>query len=89
MSVTQKAQSYLDFLFCFLIQIFYGGGKHQFDSVQLVDLAGTRIVIDGHDIGTRIAVTQFLDDTLAVHMVRQAGERLRADDVRCSGVDQL
>ena len=44
---------------------------------------------DGHDIKTRTAVTQFLDDTLADHMVRQAGERLRADDVRCSGVDQL
>ena len=34
----------------FLCQIFLGGGKHEFDTVQLVYLAGTGVVVDGHDI---------------------------------------
>ena len=32
-------------------QIFIGCGQHQFDSVDLVYLAGTRVIIDGYDIG--------------------------------------
>ena len=34
-----------------LMKILLGGGKHQLDTVQLVYLAGTRIVVDGDNIG--------------------------------------
>lgn len=33
-----------------LFQVFISGGEHQFDSVQLVNFACTRVVIDGNNI---------------------------------------
>ena len=71
------------------LQILICRGQHQLDTVQLVYLAGTRIVVDRYDIGSRITVTQLLDDTFSDNVVWQAGKRLCADDVRGSGVDQL
>ena len=62
-----------------LCQILVCREEHQLDTVQLIDLAGTRIVIDGHDIGTRIAVTQFHDfPCRPAWFGREKGERLRA-----------
>ena len=39
-----------------LLQILLGGGEHEFDSVELVDFAGTGIVVDGYDVGGRIFI---------------------------------
>lgn len=33
-----------------LFQILLGGGEHELDSVELVNLAGAGIVVDGHDV---------------------------------------
>ena len=72
-----------------LFQILLGRREHQLDSVQLVNLACTRIVINGYDIGQGILSSQLFDHTFADYVVRQAGEGLCADDVIDSGMDQL
>ena len=59
-----------------------GRCQHEFDPVDLVDRAGTGIVVDGNDIRLRILMADFLDDPLSDNMVRQAAERLCADYVR-------
>ena len=51
-------------------QVFICCGEHQFDSIQLIYFTGTWIVVDGNDIGHRILVTQFFDDTFADYVVR-------------------
>ena len=70
-------------------QVFICCGEHQFDSVQLIYFTGTWIVVDGNDIGHRILVTQFFDDTFADYVVRQASKWLCAYDVVDTAVDQL
>ena len=50
--------------FCWLLQ-------HQFDSVELVDFTCTRVIINGYDIGFRMLMAQFLDNTFANDMIRQ------------------
>ena len=77
------------FVLHIFLQILICRGQHQLDTVQLVYLAGTRIVVDRYDIGSRITVTQLLDDTFSDNVVWQAGKWLCADDVRGSGVDQF
>ena len=64
-------------------------GEHQFDSVNLVNFAGSRIVVDGHDVCLREGLSQFLDYTLSNYMVWKAGKRLGTNDVWRSAVDQL
>ena len=39
-----------------ILHLLLGCGEHQLDTVQLVYFAGARIIVDGHDIGLRIAV---------------------------------
>ena len=80
---------FLFLIFLFFIEVFNSRRKHQLDPVQLIDFAGTGIVIHRDNVGFGEAVAQFLDDTLADNMVRQAGERLRADNVVRAAVDQL
>ena len=70
-------------------KIFVGGGQHQLDAVQLVDLAGARIVIHGHDIGLREGLAELLDHAFSHHMVGEAAEGLRADNVGDIAMDQL
>ena len=62
-------------------QIFVCRGEHQLDSVKLVDLAGTWIIVDSYDIGFRMKSPEFLNDSLSDYMIRQTGKRLGADDV--------
>ena len=50
-------------------QILIGGGQHELDAVQLVDFAGTGVIVDGHDVGQRVLVPQLLDDAFSHHMV--------------------
>ena len=57
-----------------LFQILLGGGEHELDSVELVDFAGTGIVINCHDVGGRICLPQGLDNALTYDVVRQAAD---------------
>ena len=66
-----------------------GGGEHQLDAVQLIDLAGTGIVVDRHDIGSGILFAQFLDHALAYYVVGQAAEGLAADNIGYTAVNQF
>lgn len=72
-----------------LFQILLGGGEHELDSVELVDFAGTGIVINCHDVGGRICLPQGLDNALTYDVVRQAAEGLGTYDVRYAFLDQL
>ena len=67
-------------LFTFL-KIFYCCGKHQPNSVQLIDLAGTGIVVDGHNVGLGIGPADLFNDTFSHNVIWQTTERLSADDV--------
>lgn len=44
--------------------------KHQFNTVQLVYLRSTRIIINSHDIGIRMIMSDFLYNSLTHNMVR-------------------
>ena len=55
----------------------------------MVDLTGARIKIDGYDVGLRIPLPEFLDDTFSHDMVGKAGKRLTAHDVAGAVFDQL
>lgn len=68
-------------------QVLLGGGEHQLDAVQLIDLAGAGIVVDGYDVGAGESLAQLFDHALAHHMVRQAAEGLGADDIVYVAVD--
>lgn len=73
----------------FFLQILLCGREHQLDAVQLVDLRGAGIVVDRDDVRERVLVPELLDDALSDNVVRQAGERLRADDVVDARVQEL
>ena len=69
--------------------VLLGHADHELDTVELVDLARARVVVNGHDIALRVQTAQLLAHSLAHHMVGQAREGLRADDVRRTMVDQV
>ncbi len=72
-----------------LFQVFLCCGEHQLDTVQLVYLAGSRIVVDGYDIGLGIFFADLLDHAFSHNMVWKAGEGLGADNVWRIAVNQL
>ena len=72
-----------------LIKILLRSRQHKLDSVELVNFAGTRVIIYGDYVGIRISGAQLFYDTLTYDMVRQACERLAADDVLSSVVNKL
>ena len=78
-------------LFClfFLFQILMRSRQHQLDSIQLVYLAGARIVVNGHDVRLRVLVAEFFDNTLTYHVVWQAGKRLQTKYVFDSAVYEI
>ncbi len=73
----------------FFFEIFICGREHQLDTVQLIYLAGTRIVVDRNNVGFRVKPSKFFDNTFSDHMVWKAGKWLRTDDILCAGFDQL
>ena len=77
------------FLSALMFQIFICSRKHQLDPIELVDFAGSRIKVDCYDIGSRISSSELFDDTFSDDMVRQAAERLDADDVVDTALDEL
>lgn len=70
-----------------MFQVFYSSGKHQFDTVQLINLACTRVIINGYNVGFRVSPSDFFDDTFAHNVVWQASKRLDADNVGNVSVD--
>ena len=72
-----------------LLQVLIRSRKHQLNTIELVDLRSARIVVNRHNIRLRILLADCLNNTLADNMVRQARERLDADDIVNIAVDQL
>ena len=71
--------AWANFLF---LKLLLGRRKHQLNTVQLVHLRSTRIIIDSHDIGIRMIMSDSLYNSLTEYscaitpQVRQAGNRL-------------
>ena len=76
-------------MFICLFQIFICACQHQLDTVQLVDLTCTGVIIDRNDISKRITSSYLLDNALTYHVVRQAAEGLCADDIRHTAMNQF
>lgn len=70
-------------------EVFLGGREHQFDPVQLVYFTGTGVIVDGNDVGLRVAAAKLFDDTLADNVVGQTAKGLGANDIIDTLVDQL
>ena len=70
-------------------EIFLSGRQHKLDTVQLVDLTGSGVVIDGNDIRHGIFMAQLLDHAFSDNVVRQTAEGLDTDNVIDTTVDQL
>lgn len=71
------------------LHLLYRSGKHQLDTVELVYLRSARVVVYGNDIAFRMTAAQLLDNAFPDDVVRQAGKRLCADDIRYAAVNQL
>ena len=54
------------------LQVFVSRAQHQFNTIQLINLTCTRVIIDRHDIGAWMTMTKLLDNTFAYDMVWQA-----------------
>ena len=73
----------------FLLQLFPADGKHQLDAVLLVDLRRAGVIVDRDDVGVGLDLLDAADSALAVDVVGQAAERLRADDVLVARLGKL
>lgn len=51
------------------LKLFLCRRKHQLNTVQLVHLRSTRIIIDSHDIGIRMIMSDSLYNSLTHNMV--------------------
>ena len=58
-----------------------GIGQHQLDPVFLIDPGSARIVIHTDDVGLRQTVFDLPHHSFTHHMIGQAAEGLRADDI--------
>ena len=70
-------------------QIFIGGGEHQLDTVELIYLTCSRVVVDCYDICLWVTSAQFFDNTFTDNVVWQTAKRLCTDDICCTAVDQF
>ena len=70
-------------------KIFVCCRKHKLNTVELIYLRCTRIVIDGNNVCLRVFVTQFFDHTFSYDVIWQAGKWLCTDDVWNSLMHQL
>ena len=80
---------YVYFFFFLLLECLVSRCEHQLDAVELVDLAGSRIVIDRNDIRLGVYLFDRLYDALADDVIRQASEGLYTYDVRRSALDKM
>lgn len=72
-----------------LQHILLGGCQHQLDSVQLIDFTGSRIIVYGDNIGSRMPAAKLLDDSLSDDMIGQAAKGLSTDNILHIAVNQL
>lgn len=63
------------------LEFLFADSKHQLDTVLLIYLRRTRIIVDGNDIGIRSDFFNLSDCALTVDMIRQTTERLCAYDI--------
>lgn len=54
---------------------------HQTNAIKLVHFGAARVIVDGGNVGIFILSPQLFHHPLSHHMVRQAAERLQADDI--------
>ena len=69
--------------------VLLGHANHKLNAVELVDLGCTGVVIHRDDVALGMLAAQLLDHGLAHHVVGQAREGLRADDVGRAVVNQV
>ena len=67
--------------------VFLGHADHELNAVELVDLRCTGVVVHRNDVALGMLTAQLLDHGLAHHVIGQAREGLRADDVGRAMVD--
>ena len=79
-------KNHIIFLF---FHIFVGGSEHKLDSVKLIYLAGTGIVVDGHDVGTGEVFTKLLDNAFTYNVVGKTSEGLGTNNVLRAVMDKL
>ena len=79
----KRTTSRCPFSFLLIKRLFLCGcrGKHELDSVFLIDLCCTGVVIDGNNICLWVSLLDGTGHTLCHNVIRQAAERLGADDV--------
>lgn len=65
------------------------GGQHQLDAVQLIHLAGAGVIVNGNDIGLRIAPSELFYDTFSDDVVRQAAKWLGTYNIGRAALEQL
>lgn len=75
-------------LFLFLFGDALGVGQHELDAVFLVDAGGAGVIVERRDVCRGIGAAQGGDHAAAGDVVRQAAERLGADDVGHAFADQ-
>ena len=63
-----------DFGLC--VYFFECHGEHQFDSIELIDLACAWIVVDGGDVCLRVEFAYFFNHAFSGDVIGEAGERL-------------
>lgn len=69
-----KIQSASGCLLRIFFHVFYSSGKHKLDSVQLIYLAGARVVVNSNNICFRMPAADLLDHALAYNVVWQAAK---------------
>ena len=61
---------------CFLLHAALRRGEQQLDAVELIDLAGTGVIVHCGNVGPGVHLPQRLDNALAHHVVGQARKGL-------------
>lgn len=63
--------------------------QHHFDAVDLVDLAGSGVVIKGDDADAGVALFDGFEHAATGDMVGQTGKGLHTDDAVCAAVNKI
>ena len=71
------------------VDVFESHGEHEFDAVELVDLAGAWVVVDGCDVGVGVEFAEAFDHALACDVVGEARKWLNTEDIFDAVVDEF
>lgn len=72
-----------------ILEIFVCCCKHEFDSIDLVNFACARIVVDSDNVGARICISEFFYDTFTYDVVWKASKWLGTYDVAGTLMDEF